>query len=376
MAVIRVEHNKENPYSIINKIGLNDERLYFKAKGILAYLLSKPDDWTCQVSEFQQHTVDGRDSIYNGLRELKKYGYLIKRPIKDSVNKITRWEEILYETPREEAVKIYVQQKQQQQKRKETFQKKKNLKSESGDMPHTGNTDNIINNNKPSNKLPNNELRNNNITTSKTDTLVESIKVDKSKNSKEILNYYKLKASVICIKPNDAVLAEEFEKENISLDIVKKGIDAAFQIFKPKYEGDKIRSLKFCEGFIRDLVADHKAKEKVLENRVVSEAEIKVIADMLKSKVSDAETSKIIICLSEVNLEDKDKLRYLNEKINVVDSYANGKSINYAGALIKALREDWKDNKYTKDTFNNYLQREYDFNNFKKKLLISQGFYD
>ena len=34
--IIRVAKNKDNPYVMMNKAGLNDSRLSFKAKGILA----------------------------------------------------------------------------------------------------------------------------------------------------------------------------------------------------------------------------------------------------------------------------------------------------------------------------------------------------
>lgn len=416
MAVIRVEHNKENPYSIINKTGFDDEDLSFKAKGILAYLLSKPDDWTCQVSELQKHAADGRDSIYSGLRELKKYGYLIKRPIKNSMNIIIEWEEVLYETPQKEAIEIFEKQEKQQQKRKETFQKKKDLKSKNetnnphaentdkDKKPHTGlpytdypypgkpyteNTDNIINNNKLNNELRSNEIINNNTTSKKNTNLsnkglnttyIESDGVE-ADNDKgvfvKILDYYKLKAHVIMEKPVDVILAKQLQEDNIPLETVKNGIDLAFETFKPKYAGDRIRSLKFCEGFIRDLTASEKAKEERLNNNSMSESEIRSITSMLKNKVSDIEIPKIIACISKVNTGDKDKPEYLKEKVNVVESYAIGKNISYTGALIKAIKENWSNTRYSaKDKFNDYGQRKYDFKDLEDKLLKAQGFYD
>lgn len=127
MSIIRVEKNEN--YSTINNTGLNDCNLSFKAKGILAYLLSKPDNWRCQVNDLTKKSKDGRDSIYAGLRELRENGYMIKRPIKDSKNIITAWEEVLYETPQSEAKEIFKEQKMKNEtaalKRAETIKKKK-----------------------------------------------------------------------------------------------------------------------------------------------------------------------------------------------------------------------------------------------------------
>ncbi len=42
--IVRV-NKRSNPYVVIDKTALNDDRLSWKAKGVLCYLLSLPDDW-------------------------------------------------------------------------------------------------------------------------------------------------------------------------------------------------------------------------------------------------------------------------------------------------------------------------------------------
>ncbi|KOA76893.1 hypothetical protein ADU78_05400, partial [Clostridium botulinum] len=121
MATIRINKNKD--YVVLKNTALNDENLSFKAKGIFAYLMSKPDDWKCQVTDLKNHAKDGTDSIKAGLRELRKYGYMIKRPLKNEKNVIIEWEEILYETPQKEAMKIF---EQQEQKRIVSLEKRRN----------------------------------------------------------------------------------------------------------------------------------------------------------------------------------------------------------------------------------------------------------
>lgn len=90
---------RENPYVMIDKYGLNDERLSWKAKGLLAYLLSKPDDWQVYESDLIKRAADGRDSVRTGLRELEKYGYLSRRQIRGENGSFGHMEYIVYERP-------------------------------------------------------------------------------------------------------------------------------------------------------------------------------------------------------------------------------------------------------------------------------------
>lgn len=55
---------------------LNDERLSFKAKGLYAYLFSKPDGWDFNGDRMAKQSSDGRKAVYAGLKELEASGYL------------------------------------------------------------------------------------------------------------------------------------------------------------------------------------------------------------------------------------------------------------------------------------------------------------
>ncbi|HDR8197723.1 DnaD domain-containing protein [Bacillus thuringiensis] len=100
MATFRV--NKSKNYTTINNTGLRDERLSWKAKGILAYILSLPDDWVFYMEEISTHAKDGIDSLRVGMKELKKFGYVRRFPVKNEKGKITNWETIIYEVPQVE----------------------------------------------------------------------------------------------------------------------------------------------------------------------------------------------------------------------------------------------------------------------------------
>jgi hypothetical protein len=99
--IIRVKHDASNPYVIVNKTIFTDNRLSWKAKGLHAYLMSRPDDWKIMISDLINQSTDGRDSVYSGLNELIKYKYVKRERI--YVNgRIGRWEYTVYEVPYED----------------------------------------------------------------------------------------------------------------------------------------------------------------------------------------------------------------------------------------------------------------------------------
>jgi hypothetical protein len=55
---------------------LNDPDISFKAKGLYAYLNSKPDNWDFSVEGIASQVKDGVDSVRTGIHELEKSGYL------------------------------------------------------------------------------------------------------------------------------------------------------------------------------------------------------------------------------------------------------------------------------------------------------------
>jgi hypothetical protein len=96
--IFRTTKDKNNPYVMINKIGMEDTRLSWKARGILAYLLSKPDNWKVNLEHLKKQAPDGKTSLRSGIDELKKYGYLIRVAIRKN-KKIEKWQFWVNETP-------------------------------------------------------------------------------------------------------------------------------------------------------------------------------------------------------------------------------------------------------------------------------------
>lgn len=85
-----VRYHSEDPFARIPKALLDDTRLSWKAKGILCYLLGKPDDWRAWVSDIQAHGGDGESAIKSGLSELRKIGYAKLERITDR-GRVSAW---------------------------------------------------------------------------------------------------------------------------------------------------------------------------------------------------------------------------------------------------------------------------------------------
>lgn len=97
MAIIRAVNDKN--YTVINNVGLRDDRLSWKARGLLSYMLSLPDDWIFRDLEITNHAPDGKESTKKGLKELEQYGYLVKQQSRGERGKFATNDWLLYEVP-------------------------------------------------------------------------------------------------------------------------------------------------------------------------------------------------------------------------------------------------------------------------------------
>lgn len=83
MSIIKIMR-RENPFVQVDKRILENESLSWRAKGLLAYLLSRPPDWTVRTSDLIQRSIDGRDAVYSILKELIQAGYICREDGKRS----------------------------------------------------------------------------------------------------------------------------------------------------------------------------------------------------------------------------------------------------------------------------------------------------
>lgn len=76
----KIEFVKDKiPFTQVANGVLNDKRLSAKAKGLYAYLYSKPDGWDFAIDRIALDMTDGRKSINEGLKELEVLGFLTRK---------------------------------------------------------------------------------------------------------------------------------------------------------------------------------------------------------------------------------------------------------------------------------------------------------
>ena len=73
--IIRSARPHQN-FTVIHNELIDDTRLSWKARGLLVYLLSKPDHWRTTTAYLASQGADGIDSVKAGMRELELYGYV------------------------------------------------------------------------------------------------------------------------------------------------------------------------------------------------------------------------------------------------------------------------------------------------------------
>ncbi len=96
--IFRTIKNKDNPFVMIDHRPIGNPNLSFKAKGILSYLLSRPDGWEVNVPDLVNHSTDGAASIRSGLKELRDARHIAYNPTRQG-GYIKKWVIEVYEIP-------------------------------------------------------------------------------------------------------------------------------------------------------------------------------------------------------------------------------------------------------------------------------------
>jgi hypothetical protein len=77
VSILRVKRTKG--YTTIPNSTLCDHRLSYRARGVLAFLLAKPDDWETRTTDLpggREEPREGRDAVRTALKELRELGYM------------------------------------------------------------------------------------------------------------------------------------------------------------------------------------------------------------------------------------------------------------------------------------------------------------
>jgi len=73
--IIKIKEKIFDPYARIPNRILNDSKLSWKSKGLLAYCMSKPENWEIRVADIINKSTDGESSVRSALKELMELGY-------------------------------------------------------------------------------------------------------------------------------------------------------------------------------------------------------------------------------------------------------------------------------------------------------------
>lgn len=95
---------EKGEFITISKKLINDNRLSLKAKMVLIYLLSKPDNWQFYQTEIARNFDCGVNSVAKALEELVNKNYVIKTRIHNPKGRYVYIYDI-YEQPYNEMIK-------------------------------------------------------------------------------------------------------------------------------------------------------------------------------------------------------------------------------------------------------------------------------
>lgn len=95
----RITVVKDRNFTVMSNVHLKDNRLSWKAKGLLSYILSLPEDWKLYLEQLKKVSKDGKDSTASAIDELIKYGYMSRVSKRGEAGKFGGYSYTVFENP-------------------------------------------------------------------------------------------------------------------------------------------------------------------------------------------------------------------------------------------------------------------------------------
>mgnify|MGYP004458053125 CR=1 FL=1 len=96
MSIFKIEKTKD--YTVMSNYHLRDKNLSYKAKGLLSFMLSLPEDWDYSMKGLESISKESIKAIRNILQELEDNKYLIRTRKQDNMGKFY-YDYSIYEMP-------------------------------------------------------------------------------------------------------------------------------------------------------------------------------------------------------------------------------------------------------------------------------------
>ena len=96
MGIIRID--KTDKFTTVSNQPFNDLSLSWEARGVLAYLLTKPNGWVCRNYDIINNGPAGGDKIERILDELQEHGYLTRTRLHKDDGSFD-WDSTIHEDP-------------------------------------------------------------------------------------------------------------------------------------------------------------------------------------------------------------------------------------------------------------------------------------
>lgn len=96
----RIIREKNTNYTTISNVFLKDNKLSLKAKGLLAIIMSLPEDWDFSINGIVAVIKEGRESTSSTIKELINAGYCTREQCKGDKGRFKGYDYTFYEEPK------------------------------------------------------------------------------------------------------------------------------------------------------------------------------------------------------------------------------------------------------------------------------------